>query len=140
MLLPALALVLAGALTACGNDTATDPDATETTHSGDHSESAEPTAEPSETAEPPAGNVINVTVAGGEITPAPDTVSVPLNEDVTIAVTSDIDEEAHVHGYDKELELEAGKTTQVTFTADIPGVFEVELHESGDLLFELEVQ
>lgn len=148
--LPALALILAAALAGCGGDSEEPSGATEspTDHSSmDMSESAEPSvdatasAESSEPAEPPAPkNLIDITIKGGKITPKPGVVSMPLGEKVTIQVTSDVAEELHLHGYDESVELVPGETGKVTFTADIPGVFEAELEESGDLLFELKVQ
>ena len=42
-----------------------------------------------------------------------------------------MDDELHVHGYDIEEELPAGKQATIDFTADQTGVFEVETHESG---------
>lgn len=112
--LPALMLVLAYAVAGCGDDS---------------------TPRPAD-----AENLVTVTIAGGTVTPAPGTVEVPVGEDVTLDVTSDVAEEVHVHGYDKTLDLEPGETASLTFTADIPGVFEVELEGAGTLLFELEVQ
>jgi heme/copper-type cytochrome/quinol oxidase subunit 2 len=58
---------------------------------------------------------------------------------VTLAVTSDVADEVHVHGYDVETELEPGTPAELTFDATIPGVFEVELHESGTVLLTLQV-
>src|SRR6266540_869636 len=57
-----------------------------------------------------------------------------------LEILSDSDDEVHVHGYDKEAELKAGTPTKVSFTADVPGVFEVELHHSELELCELQVQ
>jgi hypothetical protein len=146
--LPALTLILAAGLAGCGGDTDDSSSATEspTDHStmdmSESAEASEPADEESESAEAPepSGNVVAITIAGGEITPEPGVVSVPLNEEVTIEITSDIADEIHVHGYDKEFELEPGGTASVTFMADIPGVFEIETHESGDLLAELKVE
>jgi hypothetical protein len=53
---------------------------------------------------------------------------------VFIIVDSDESAEIHVHGYDREAEVEAGQKSQLSFTADLEGVFEVELHlhETGE--------
>jgi hypothetical protein len=56
-----------------------------------------------------------------------------------LAVSSDVADKVHLHGYDKEAQIPAGETGSVSFTADIPGVFEVELHESGLQLLQLQV-
>jgi len=58
---------------------------------------------------------------------------------VTFRVVNDEAEEVHVHGYDIKKELEPGKTETVSFKADIPGIFEIELEGSGTLLAQLKV-
>lgn len=49
-------------------------------------------------------------------------------------------DESHVHGYDKTVPLTAGSPAAVAFEADLPGVFEVETHDSELLLFQLVVR
>ena len=58
----------------------------------------------------------------------------------TVRVTSDAADEIHVHGYDKTAPVAAGATAEVSFVANIPGVFEVEFERSHRLLFTLEVR
>jgi hypothetical protein len=48
-------------------------------------------------------------------------------------------EEIHVHGYDRYVDLPAGKTVTESFKASITGIFEVELHGSGEQIAELRV-
>jgi FtsP/CotA-like multicopper oxidase with cupredoxin domain len=86
-----------------------------------------------------SGNTIAVTVVGGEVQGGAQRHAVHLGDPVTIQVTSDVAEEIHVHGYDIKREIAPGETVQVTFTADIPGIFEVELEQSGRKLAELEI-
>jgi hypothetical protein len=69
-----------------------------------------------------------------------DPAEVALGDKVTIAVTSDASDEIHVHGYNKFKKVEAGQTATISFVANIPGAFEVELEESGLELLELRVQ
>lgn len=66
-------------------------------------------------------------------------VNVNVNETVRFTFTSDVDEEAHIHGYDHTIELKANEPTPFEFTADIAGVFEVELHGAHKLLTQLVV-
>lgn len=47
---------------------------------------------------------------------------------VFIVVDSDESADIHVHGYEIEAPVDAGEKAQVSFTADLEGVFEVELH------------
>lgn len=100
------------------------------------SEAPAPTAAPSPA---PTGTVIEVTYAGGELTGVDPRVEVPLGEQVVLRVTSDVVEEIHVHGYDLYVDIPAGGTGEVEFTADLPGAYEVELHEAGRPIFQLRV-
>ncbi|MDZ7673887.1 MAG: hypothetical protein U5K30_02290 [Acidimicrobiales bacterium] len=85
-----------------------------------------------------AGQVIEITVSGGEVTGG-GRHEVALGERVTLRVTSDIDDHVHLHGYDVFQDVAAGEAAELTFEADIPGVFEVELEDSVIQLVELEV-
>ena len=58
---------------------------------------------------------------------------------VALLVTVDTADELHVHGYDILRAVSDGNPAHFAFTAEIPGVFEVELHDSGRLLVLLEV-
>lgn len=101
---------------------------------------ATPTAdETSEPATESAGERIEVTVSGGEVE-GPGTVTVEAGTDVELVVTSDVADHVHVHGYDLFEDVGAGETVTLSFTADIPGVFEVELEDSTTHLLELEVR
>jgi hypothetical protein len=59
---------------------------------------------------------------------------------VRFRVRSDADEEIHVHGYDIEKEVPAGKTITVAFDGTIDGIFEIEFHHSEEQIGELRVQ
>jgi len=83
---------------------------------------------------------IVISVADGEATPAFDTYQVGLGDEVRIEVTSDVADELHMHGYDVELALEPGVPGVLEFTADVEGRFELETHETGLQLLQLEVQ
>ena len=52
----------------------------------------------------------------------------------------DTDEEIHVHAYDIEREVPAGKTITVSFKATITGIVEVEFHGSGEQIAELTIE
>lgn len=66
-------------------------------------------------------------------------VAVELNSEVAVSVTSDVAQEVHVHGYDILHPVSPGQPLLFSFTADIPGVFEVELEGSHRLLAQLTV-
>lgn len=84
--------------------------------------------------------VLAFRVRGGKLLAGPGQVTIPLHHSVTITVDTDIADELHVHGYEKEAPLTPGVDGKLTFTADLPGVFDVELHQSDQLLCRLTVQ
>ena len=124
----AAVLLLAGC--SAGTDSASAPPASAP------ASPAAATAAPSAT---PAGTVIQVRYAGGEVTGVDQRVPVPLGETVVLRVTSDVAEEIHVHGYDVVVDLQPGVPAEATFTADKPGSWEVELHDAGRPLFQMRV-
>lgn len=133
----AVTLTLAStlALSACGGD---DP-ATETpSFSPPASSTGAGATSPSETAF--AGTEIVVAVKGGKVEPSTHRVKVAKGTQVRLLITSDTADEVHVHGYEIEKELPAGQQATVDFTADQTGLFEVETHESGLQLVQLEVR
>jgi hypothetical protein len=58
---------------------------------------------------------------------------------VALEVEADVADHVHVHGYDILRDTEPGQKIRVSFRADIPGVFEIELEDAGLLLTMLEV-
>ena len=131
-----LAALLAGGLLVAGcagtePDTAAESAAPSSTSSSSSSPAASPTED---------GQRIEVEVAGGQVSGDTGRVPVAAGEQVTLSITSDVADEVHVHGYDLDAELVPGTPAELTFDATIPGVFEVELHESGTVLLTLQVQ
>jgi hypothetical protein len=97
-------------------------------------EGAATTTEPT-TTEAPSGPVrFNIT-AGGSI----ERGKVREGSDVVIHVTADVSDEVHFHGYDLSANVAPGKPAEIEFTADIPGQFEIELENRGQLIGVLEV-
>jgi hypothetical protein len=97
---------------------------------------------PSNTADPShdqADVTLNVTVANGKVNPSGATIKAKAGQTLLVTVVSDADEELHIHGYDKELELAPGKAQSVKFTLNMKGTFEVETHKSGKLVAKLVV-
>lgn len=85
------------------------------------------------------GQRIEVMVAGGQVSGDTGRIPVPAGEQVTLVITSDVADEVHVHGYDLTADLAPEEPAELSFTADIPGVFEVELHDAGSVLLSLQV-
>lgn len=135
------ALTVVGVLVGCGQDPA-DSEPAPVSSTAPPASPAEPTTNPPPTASPstgPAARTISITVRGGRLTGDTGRVEVALGTPVTLSVTSDVTDEVHLHGYDLTADASAGKTASLNFTADIPGIFEVELEESGLQLLELQV-
>lgn len=86
-----------------------------------------------------ADHVILVTIAGGEVRGVADRIAVAVGSTVAITATSDVTDEIHIHGFNQFLKLTPGVEATLTFTANAPGLFEVELEKAGTFLFELEV-
>jgi hypothetical protein len=87
--------------------------------------SSAPTAQPRE---------ISVDFAGGKVSGDTGRVAVDAGAPVTITITSDVADEAHLHGYDLETELTPGEPAELRFDATVPGVFELELHHAEKVL------
>ncbi len=88
----------------------------------------------------PAEQTISARISDGKVDGVPARVEVDRGTRIRIEVTNDRSDELHVHGYDKTVPLTAGSPAAVAFVADLPGVFEVETHDSGLLLFQLVVR
>lgn len=141
---PSTCLWLAAALALSGCASGDDPAGSSTTTSP----AATSSASPSETsgsgsatpAEAQQGIEVSVAVRDGKVRPATRRVEVEKDTRVRLLVTSDVDDEVHVHGYDIEETLEAGRTTTIEFVVDQSGVFEVETHETELALLQVAVR
>jgi len=87
-----------------------------------------------------AETIIDLNVTNGVPSPEVGQVAVPLGNTIRLLVTADAPDQVHVHGYELTLDLAAGLPAELTFVADVPGIFQVELHEGGQLLCELRVE
>lgn len=119
--------------TASATATATSP-ATPAT-SAASATSATPSASP--TAE---GRVIEVTLAGGKVTPNGAKLDAKVGEVITFVINSDHDDEIHIHGIDIEIPVTAGKTVTKAVTLSQAGSFEVESHHPAKVILILNVR
>lgn len=67
-------------------------------------------------------------------------MKVEKGDTVRFTVSSDQPETVHVHGYDFEKPVAAGKPAKFVFKATIEGIFEVELEHSAVPIMELTVE
>jgi hypothetical protein len=136
-----LTAVAALTLAACGDNgspqatgtTTTTPAATTSTTTGSAT-----TAKPTTTADPTP--VIEVRVVGGKVQGGVRRERLKRGDTVVLRVVADVADEVHLHGYDRTAQVAPGKPAQIRFTADITGVFEVELEQRKQPLLMLEVR
>jgi hypothetical protein len=146
----ALILVVAGAASCAGDDAATTTTLTAAPTSTAPAPTPTPTTSASSTTTPASTTAPTSTVAVSEIAidvtvtdegvDGEERYEAPLGAEVTITVTSTFADEVHVHGYNLFTTLEPDVPGRITFVADVPGIFEVELEDAVVPLFELVVE
>ena len=85
-------------------------------------------------------DTIQVAVKDGKVTPATHREPVSKGDTVKLIVTTDTADAVHVHGVDIEKATSPGKPVTITFVAKDPGIYDVETHDSGLQLLQLEVR
>jgi hypothetical protein len=108
------------------------PTATPTTGGSDGEETPTPTATPTPRPTPPPPPLLT----SGGVTE----LEVDQGDTVRFRVRSSVDEEIHVHGYDITREIPADRTVNVSFPAELTGIWEIEFHNSGKQIAELKVE
>jgi nitrous oxide reductase len=88
----------------------------------------------------PAQPTLRIIVRGGASQGGIRRLTVTQGDQVKVLVTSDTADHVHVHGYDLMKDVGPGSRAVITFTADIPGRFEIELEDLGRQIGELEVR
>lgn len=126
-----VALVATVSLVACGGDDDTTTAGTTT--------SAETTAAPTETTPPPKPAIETIVVRDGKPVGGLQELEFDAGDRIRFRVRSNVADEVHVHGYDVSEEVPADGSALFSFPADIEGIFEVELHHSGEQIAELRV-
>jgi len=92
------------------------------------------------TTEPEPGNVIDITIKGDSVDPNGTKVDAKIGEPVILAIDSDAPGELHIHSTpEQEIAFAAGKSRH-TVTFDRPGVVEVESHDLGKVIVQLQVR
>jgi hypothetical protein len=82
---------------------------------------------------------VNVRFQNGEVVGGLVEATAERGSQVVITVRADVTDEVHLHGYDLTADVAPGQPGQITFRADVAGVFEVELEELGVPVAELTV-
>jgi FtsP/CotA-like multicopper oxidase with cupredoxin domain len=131
---------VAGCLVAgCGGDDG-DQGAAATTAATSTTTGASTSSQATTTTAGFSGVLIEATVTGDKVETASRRVRIDRGQKVRIRVQADRAEEVHLHGYDLSADVAPGRPAVIDFTADAPGVFEVELEQAHLRLFELQVQ
>lgn len=99
----------------------------------------EPTAPTVEPLPAPAAVTIRIVVPS-DAAPTVRRYSVEQQQQVVVVVTAELSDTVHLHGYDLKAEVRPGRPAKISFTADAPGRFELELEERGLEIAELEVR
>lgn len=125
-------------LTGCGEDAEPATEPTPTASTASETASSTPSESPSEEPET-QGTVVVVTIKGDRIEPNGASIKADLDEPVVLAITSDRAGELHVHSTPEQfVEFERG-SHEYELTFEQPGVVEVEDHETGFVIAQLQV-
>jgi hypothetical protein len=85
---------------------------------------------PSVAAQPDALRM-NVSIVGDTVEPTNQRIDASVGQSISMSITSDITDELHVHSVPEHtFEIEPGKDELFTFTVDVPGQVDIELHHS----------
>jgi hypothetical protein len=96
------------------------------------------TTEPKPEPEEPEVTVINV--KGGEPVDGEQKITVKKGDQIAITVVADAPDHAHLHGYDVEKDVGPGVKARFREKADLEGIYELELHDSGAVLAKITVE
>ena len=83
--------------------------------------------------------IFSVAVAGGTVVGGVPRFEVSVGDLVRVTVTSDVDDEVHLHVYNLVVTVDVGVPALLDLEATVPGIFEAELHHAGFRVFELQV-
>jgi plastocyanin len=134
--------VLAAVLVLAGCGGSSDDESASGEPTGAASTSAAPS--PSASASPTAaedGTRVQITIEDGTVTPRGERVEVKKGQKITLVVTSDADEEIHVHSDPEHTyQVKAGGPIEESFTLDTPGQVAVEAHHLDATIVQLVVR
>jgi plastocyanin len=91
----------------------------------------ETTEQPHETV-PPEPPVTRIRIQGGQVAGGPAAIKATKGDTVRFVVSSDAQDDIHLHGYDIEKPVAPGRPARFIFKADIEGIFEIESHVAED--------
>ena len=90
---------------------------------------------------PPDRLVIDVSIAGDRVSPVNEQLQAKLDQPIVINVTSDTDDELHVHSNPEHtFAVRPGPPQTFQFSVAVPGRVDVELHNAGTTVATIAVQ
>jgi hypothetical protein len=100
------------------------------------------------TGSPSAGSsdepvVVEVEIDNAQVSPTIGRIAMDIGDEMRLSVTSDEADTIHVHGVDRTLRLEPDVTGEIDFVVPpgVPrGVYAVETHGGGLILFEIKIR
>jgi hypothetical protein len=126
-----LALSAGLVLAACGSD---DDNSAGGGYGGDRTQTQAGAEEA-----PPKPAIETIVVRDGAPVDGVAELEYDAGEEVRFRVRSNTADEIHVHGYDVTKEVPAGGSVTVSFPAELEGIYEAELHGSGEQIAEIRV-
>lgn len=84
--------------------------------------------------------LLTASYCGGQVATESDRYVVDVGSTVELRVVTDVADDAHLHGYNVSATADESGFARITFTANLPGVFEVELEDQSVVLFEIVVR
>ena len=102
-----------------------------------------PAPAPAETPTPTPSKAVTrgeVTLADGKAEPNGDKIQLAVGDTVEFVVTSDHNDELHIHGMDHAIPVKKGKTVVERVTVETTGRFEVESHHPALVIVQLIVR
>ena len=88
----------------------------------------------------PSIRTIAIELANGKVSPNGARVNLSKGERFVLDITSDRDDKVHVPGFDKEVDVAAGKRAKLELVADRTGRYEVESHDPALLIVVLQIR
>lgn len=82
---------------------------------------------------------MNVRLENGKVVGGVVRADIEPGSEVVLTVRADVEDEVHVHGYDLSVDVTPNEPARITWEADTPGVFDVELEARSIPLAELTV-
>lgn len=126
--------LLAAPLAACGTDDEPAP-------ASSAEASAEPSADETTESGDAEGVTVEISLTHDGVEPQGKRVEVEVGQPITLKVTSEIEDEVHVHSEpDHTLEVKPGDSEELTFSIDRPGQVAVESHHQHVTIVQLVVR